>query len=529
MIADVKVTSVEQIIRLFGGELLYGRGLAAPLRELVQNASDAIRARRKLAREPFYEGKIVITLQEEGPDDQYNLIVDDDGIGMSEHVLVGPLIEFGKSFWDSQEARDEFPGLLSASLRHAGRYGIGFFSCLALTDQVAVTSRRWDAAQVDARTLTFREGLRLRPLVSDNHGAPLGPFSTRVALRVTKDKVESLLTVHRRRRSSFKISLKEAVAQQCPCVDCDIFVADGEGGFEKAHSRKWYDADPAEWVRAIVFANHRADEEIDEYIAKMAPLLRIINGPDLEPCGRAAIALADVEAGLASIGGLVSSIQSGHTGNFSTHFVGAMAYEPDGPKRSAGKPFASAAQVERWGTEQARLLEGAQLGDREKYVAAINVAKFGGDPTPIAMILINRIPTSLEQVYELLENGEVIYGVVGAKFDKPSIEMLYHQSRLHFQEILGHGELHFLVKTMEAWRVGRFPDDAYHLLPHDGAEFRTCFLSCLERYATSKRRILKMEFNPDMAFATYKGEESTREKLYSGMEIRGGALKVWLE
>jgi hypothetical protein len=49
--AQVRVTSVEQIIRLFGGQILYGRDPRVPLRELVQNGSDAVRARRALAKE----------------------------------------------------------------------------------------------------------------------------------------------------------------------------------------------------------------------------------------------------------------------------------------------------------------------------------------------------------------------------------------------------------------------------------------------------------------------------------------------
>jgi len=47
-------------------------------------------------------------------------IVEDDGIGMSEHTLTGPLIEFGKSFWASEEAQEEFPGLVSKNLHQTG-------------------------------------------------------------------------------------------------------------------------------------------------------------------------------------------------------------------------------------------------------------------------------------------------------------------------------------------------------------------------------------------------------------------------
>jgi hypothetical protein len=39
--AEVRVASVEQIIRLLGGQNLYGRDPSVALRELIQNASDA--------------------------------------------------------------------------------------------------------------------------------------------------------------------------------------------------------------------------------------------------------------------------------------------------------------------------------------------------------------------------------------------------------------------------------------------------------------------------------------------------------
>jgi hypothetical protein len=54
--AEVRVTSVEQIVRLFGGAALYGTDVAVPLRELIQNASDAVRARRKRTDDHFYRG-----------------------------------------------------------------------------------------------------------------------------------------------------------------------------------------------------------------------------------------------------------------------------------------------------------------------------------------------------------------------------------------------------------------------------------------------------------------------------------------
>ncbi|MDX9796982.1 MAG: hypothetical protein RBT24_09125, partial [Arcobacteraceae bacterium] len=46
--AQIKVTDVAKLVGSLGGEQLYGKNLLVPIREIIQNASDAIRARRIL-------------------------------------------------------------------------------------------------------------------------------------------------------------------------------------------------------------------------------------------------------------------------------------------------------------------------------------------------------------------------------------------------------------------------------------------------------------------------------------------------
>ena len=55
------------------------------------------------------------------------LQVDDDGVGMSSQTLSRDLLDFGKSFWASERASSEFPGIHAAKLTPIGRFGIGFF------------------------------------------------------------------------------------------------------------------------------------------------------------------------------------------------------------------------------------------------------------------------------------------------------------------------------------------------------------------------------------------------------------------
>ena len=390
--AEVRVSSVQKIVSLFGGQLLYGRNLSVPLRELIQNGSDAVRARRAL--DPLYQGRVVVSLVEQSG--FWKLVVEDDGVGMSERVLVGPLIEFGKSFWTSEDLQDEFPGLASANLRQGGRYGIGFFSTLMIAKRVEVTSRRWDAAHDATRMLTLREGLRLRPLVSTKIEVPLGQFSTRVVLLVGNKEVEELLTIGRQPQGSYKVSLQELIAHLCPCLDCDISILRGTT-LTPVHSRYWHESDAGEWLRDIALGLNRLERQFEQYLTEIAPLVRVLQGPQGEPCGRAAIAFEQFSTGIDSVDGLVSAGHLRSVGNFSKAYVGSIGFEPSGPRRDSGD-LRSPQHVKDWATEQAKLISQLKKTDAENYLAAMNVAEFGGDPTPIAMILINRKITSLPDV-----------------------------------------------------------------------------------------------------------------------------------
>ncbi len=115
--AELHVGNIERLVKNLGGTNLYGINDAAEhfpivVRELVQNARDAIAARRRLDEE--YQGKIRIKLVDAG-ETPAALEIIDDGLGMSQRVLTGPLLDFGSSFWKSDLLNEEFPGLRSSS------------------------------------------------------------------------------------------------------------------------------------------------------------------------------------------------------------------------------------------------------------------------------------------------------------------------------------------------------------------------------------------------------------------------------
>jgi len=325
------------------------------------------------------------------------------------------------------------------------------------------------------------------------------------------------------------VTLNELIAHLCPCLDCDVWVLQSASGQpELAHANRWHELDALTWLRQITFAGPRADEVADAYQKQMAPLLRLLYSADGVPCGRAAIGFGYVEAGVQSIGGLVSSEHTRAIHQFSMTFAGALGFEPAGPRRNAG-PILEC-NTNAWASEQAALLAQSNLNEYEKYLAALNVAEFGGDPTPIAMILINRQPTAISKVYDMLQPGTPIFAVVGAPtiIQPAAISMLFHWRSPGHGEGLQWNELDFTLATMEAWHGRRLPDRVYHQIPTAETPAPSSFLSCLDRYAIDRKRTLRFEPRTNMLLARYKGEVSAREKLSQGTEFRSTALKLSL-
>lgn len=177
--ADVQVSDVRALVAALGGEQLYGRQPEVAVRELIQNAHDAVLARQAL--EPGFRGSIVVTLSED--DKGWTLEVRDDGIGMDEDVLVGGLMDFGRSGWRSRMVRTKFAGLISSGFRPKGRFGIGFFSVFMLGDHIEVVTRRSDLGRTDARRLLF-DGLSTRPLMTPLSAREVAKCGTTVSIRL---------------------------------------------------------------------------------------------------------------------------------------------------------------------------------------------------------------------------------------------------------------------------------------------------------------------------------------------------------
>ena len=190
--AAPKIADVPKVIAALGGSKLYGDEPWVALRELLQNALDAVRALRALGHLGETEGEVEVRAEHAHGDDWW-LHVTDTGIGMSRHVLTNVLLDFGNSLWRSDLLRDELPGLARSGFEAVGKFGIGFYAVFMLGSQVHVTTRRFKRSErddADQWLLIFEDGLQGRPMLTQAVGSDRFPrHGTRVSVKVSPEQL----------------------------------------------------------------------------------------------------------------------------------------------------------------------------------------------------------------------------------------------------------------------------------------------------------------------------------------------------
>ncbi|MEZ8639763.1 ATP-binding protein [Vibrio splendidus] len=218
---EVHVGDVAKLVKNLGGQQLYGDDSVVPLRELIQNANDAIRARRYLEDECDDWGKVTVRT---GCDSKGHYIeVEDNGVGMSVNVLTGAFLDFGTSFWGTTTMHSEFPGLESKGYYSTGKYGVGFFSTFMWGDSVSVATRRYEDGRDSTKILSFEYGLHSRPILRNaNPEEYLKDGGTRIRVYFTdKRKYEQLFTT--KGYEPTKRELDELLLDLCPMLDVNLY------------------------------------------------------------------------------------------------------------------------------------------------------------------------------------------------------------------------------------------------------------------------------------------------------------------
>lgn len=224
---SLRISNIQSVVERFGGEKLYGDKPWLALRELIQNARDAIHAARSLDYLNEDEGEIEVAIED--ADDGHWLHVTDNGIGMSRYVLTEVLLDFGHSLWHSADLSGEWSGLAASGFEAVGQFGIGFFSVFMLGEKVRVCTRRSEAKENESDQgwiLEFSQGIRNRPLLRQTiAGEKLKKPGTKISVFLTEEKLERL---YLKEEVGFgkggTLSLQQTCAHLAPAIDLDLVV-----------------------------------------------------------------------------------------------------------------------------------------------------------------------------------------------------------------------------------------------------------------------------------------------------------------
>ena len=300
---QIKVNNVAKLVSTIGGSQLYGKNMLVPLRELIQNASDAIRARRVIEDETPDYGDIFVRIGED--EDRRYIAVEDNGIGMSQSVLTGPLLDFGQSFWGTDLMHEELPSLESKGFTSTGKYGVGFFSLFMWSDKIQVTTNRYNKGRADTQVLEFFSGTSSRPILRcANESEVIRNGGTKVRIWVEEDFVDELLDSARIDNNQF--TFIDLLENLCPSIDCNVTFVEMKKVKSVVKANDWITISPNKLLKRITRDISSRRIKKHKYSINIASQnMETIRNDAGEVVGRAAL-IPDVGIGA----GIVTSVGS---------------------------------------------------------------------------------------------------------------------------------------------------------------------------------------------------------------------------
>lgn len=353
----VDVRNVAELIARIGGKELYGPNYWVPLRELIQNSADAIRARRLVDNYGIDEGCIIIRVGSDG-DEQKWIEIEDNGIGMSMEVLSGALLDFGGSLWSSSLAQSEWPGLLSKGYQAFGKYGLGFFSVFMLGNRVSVASCKLGEARADTLILDFPKGLNERPLLRgpSNTSEVIQNGGTRIRVYLQEGRQIGDIISSARDKGFHPSDLSRFCARLCAALDVDVQLEEErKPPVRIVTANDWVTMDPG---RLLARLWSPAMDSQRRNVKMFGEHLQMLYNETGQPLARAAIAPTDyvsrlsrnpIYAGIITVGGLFAE--------FTHQFAGVMTgFSARASRDSAVINEIPKVAWERWASKQATLV-----------------------------------------------------------------------------------------------------------------------------------------------------------------------------
>lgn len=366
----IRISNVPHLVQTLGGEALYGQNTVAPLRELVQNAIDAIRVKSEVL--PGYQiedGIIQILLEEAGG--ELFLTVTDNGIGMTTEVISGPFLDFGTSGWATDPVFLDYPDASPQKIVNIGKFGIGFFSCFMLGEKISVTTRRFDRAFQDTLVMSFSGGPDCRPILRPAKREEwLSNGGTKIKVAIIEDAKKEYYSF----KAPFSpASLEELCQTQFPTLE--IKIQSNDRGIQKEIAPiNWRTAEPAHLLKRIN-GTAKLPDYIVAYLANMRPLFdekkEIVGRGFVVPRERYYEDEIMMHGIVASRGILAGNILG---------ICGVLDGDVTTANRHYGMPKVSREELNRWLNEQAGLLVSMELPSKDQADCASIIYRLGGNP-----------------------------------------------------------------------------------------------------------------------------------------------------
>lgn len=425
--AEIRVSDPVHLAKTLGGRSLYGRSAFAPIRELLQNAVDAVRARRRHEDRASDWGHVKLMIEElsAAGSREVWLHVDDTGVGMSERVLTGPLLDFGRSLWNSALLREEFPGLESRGIQPIGKFGIGFFSVFLLGKKVKIISRRYDKSLSETLVLEF-DSVSARPIVRK---AELGElpldYVTRVSVRLdmdsdvfsnaTRDVDRDVFLYSQAIRRSAMSSLEEIlkhVRQLIAAVDVDVMLTYPARDIEYLRDAHWTTSSPDLFLEELLAP---FDDRAETIINVHSHLLSLISENNII-YGRGALAIyiarrrnymfgnETANLSFVSVGGFLYPTTSRGLGSMpSAPMIGVLTGETEDVSRQSAIAEVPPTALSSWAEEQASRLNRARFDHRDQMKACHAILDMSGDPQELPFCFCQGSFISLNQFLAIVK------------------------------------------------------------------------------------------------------------------------------
>lgn len=397
---SVKVSDVPKLVRSLGGEALYGQNQLVPVRELIQNAVDAMKLRSVVQPDRMKTAKVVVTLGEENG--KAFLQVQDEGVGMAADIIQTVLLDFGGSGWTKDPMFFDYPTKSLEKVDVIGKFGIGFFSVFMIGNQIDLYTRRFDRSFSDTLLLRFGGGVGQRPILSP---APqedwLMEGGTRI--RVWLNESRSLLGTNGFDLDEAPNGVMGVCGRLFPALEFPLLVRT-KSGDDLVDGSRWREEDSVSLLKRVTGVS-----KLDQRRMKLSANLRPIVSSDGAILGRMCVGPRNSRriqrAGMGNTGAVTVR---GVTVTNTTGLFGIIEGRVMRASRDVAFPNVEKSILTEWLAEQAALAADLNLSDEDEIEVAALIRSLQGDTGPLKVCYTSEGSLSVGELFEFVKERDAV-------------------------------------------------------------------------------------------------------------------------